>query len=167
MSPLNFVRLESNPTDDCIICLNPLDRDVIGHGEHAFHIDCIAKWVRNNPCCPLCKAAMNADSVFKEQSFKDRSVQAILTYPYAETAFNLYLEAKPYLLRTTVFALIYTPPYLGIRNAEALCEVANSPLCSYLPIVKAGLLSVGGIIYIKNTFFAPEGSAEHMNQLYS
>uniref|UniRef100_A0A0E0F1T5 RING-type domain-containing protein n=1 Tax=Oryza meridionalis TaxID=40149 RepID=A0A0E0F1T5_9ORYZ len=65
-------RLLLRPKDDqdneqCVICLSENEDDVDGAGErgrwrmlpgcaHAFHKDCVVKWLRNRTTCPLCRS---------------------------------------------------------------------------------------------------------------
>ncbi|KAH9453890.1 hypothetical protein Pst134EA_013008 [Puccinia striiformis f. sp. tritici] len=51
--------------DDCAVCLGFLDSDTLSlKCEHVFHRECINQWLRHNPSCPSCRAAIPQDSEY-------------------------------------------------------------------------------------------------------
>jgi hypothetical protein len=50
---------------DCAICLGQMTAENIlyeNNCKHAYHAQCVDKWLAKNPVCPLCKSPMNKDS---------------------------------------------------------------------------------------------------------
>ncbi|KAG0054415.1 hypothetical protein BGZ83_011315 [Gryganskiella cystojenkinii] len=55
-----------SPEENCTICLDAyevLDRLRPLPCKHAFHVDCIDTWLRNNAQCPICRQEVSAKSV--------------------------------------------------------------------------------------------------------
>ncbi|GJM89938.1 hypothetical protein PR202_ga06168 [Eleusine coracana subsp. coracana] len=50
---------------ECSVCLSRFDdADVLRllpRCRHAFHLDCVDRWLQSNASCPLCRAAIHAD----------------------------------------------------------------------------------------------------------
>ena len=58
--PINYKNLDaSSSLRDCAICLEDfVDGEscrVFSVCKHIFHLDCVDKWLRNNPTCPICR----------------------------------------------------------------------------------------------------------------
>ena len=58
--PINYKNLAaSSSLRDCAICLEDfVDGEscrVFSVCKHIFHLDCVDKWLRNNPTCPICR----------------------------------------------------------------------------------------------------------------
>lgn len=49
----NYVDLTGNYSD-CCICLEDIEKGVMLDCRHKYHCDCINKWKKINPICPLC-----------------------------------------------------------------------------------------------------------------
>ncbi|MBA0874263.1 hypothetical protein Goshw_014259 [Gossypium schwendimanii] len=55
---LERVRVEARDEEDCMICLEVLE---VGFDasrmpcSHAFHGDCIEKWLKQSHYCPICR----------------------------------------------------------------------------------------------------------------
>ncbi|BAT12394.1 putative RING-H2 finger protein ATL61 [Oryza sativa Japonica Group] len=59
---------DDQDNEQCVICLSENEDDVDGGGgergrgrmlpgcAHAFHKDCVVKWLRNRTTCPLCRS---------------------------------------------------------------------------------------------------------------
>ncbi|MEX0940704.1 MAG: RING finger domain-containing protein [Candidatus Babeliales bacterium] len=51
--------------NECAICLNTMENPEITlacHETHSFHFDCIQKWKKVKPICPLCKKNILSES---------------------------------------------------------------------------------------------------------
>jgi hypothetical protein len=46
------------PREKCVICFEPVAAGTTLGCEHVFHGDCIQKWVKINPSCPVCRAVI-------------------------------------------------------------------------------------------------------------
>ena len=49
----NYVDLTGNYAD-CCICLEDIEKGVVLECRHKYHCDCINRWKKINPICPLC-----------------------------------------------------------------------------------------------------------------
>ncbi|XP_069697937.1 E3 ubiquitin-protein ligase TTC3-like isoform X2 [Periplaneta americana] len=55
-SASNWTKPKESSEDDCIICMEPMDRNQTSlHCKHTFHTECITRWLRKGGVCPLCR----------------------------------------------------------------------------------------------------------------
>ncbi|SCA63294.1 hypothetical protein SCG7086_AO_00020 [Chlamydiales bacterium SCGC AG-110-P3] len=78
-----FVYSSVNITDverDCCVCLENLNNQpgVVAHNEggteHPIHANCIKEWLANHDHCPVCRGAVEKDSLL---SWKDKIVREL------------------------------------------------------------------------------------------
>jgi hypothetical protein len=41
---------------DCPVCLEPIETPLRTECGHFYHFECIRRWARVNPTCPVCRA---------------------------------------------------------------------------------------------------------------
>ena len=58
----NYIYYDTSPNitlfeqEECAICLTPLTNSkVYLQCKHAFHEDCVTKWLKHKKNCPICK----------------------------------------------------------------------------------------------------------------
>ncbi|KAJ7533519.1 hypothetical protein O6H91_13G053300 [Diphasiastrum complanatum] len=61
----SFLSLRNRIGLECAVCLNKYEDNqllrLLPSCEHAFHVDCIDKWLRSHPACPLCRHHVSAE----------------------------------------------------------------------------------------------------------
>jgi hypothetical protein len=69
---IHDVELRNCHSDECSICLDEFS-NVVGvlPCGHAFHKDCILKWVDSNDSCPCCRDDLTAHTTFATQKCSD------------------------------------------------------------------------------------------------
>lgn len=159
--PLSFgnVYLTEN-NNFCIICQDVIENDEAftghestGENPHVYHIPCIGAWMQKNPTCPICHAAVDADSVFKQQNYKDRFIQTMRHFDYEGTANRIYQQAKPHIYTALPYILrgiVLSIPGYYINASENLCALTNYqlPLCALIPALKTVGIIAGGYFFM-------------------
>lgn len=64
---VNFHAYRPNLTENCSICIEPLESEVVAHEgdgtKHPVHKECVKSWVKIHSSCPICKITVNPTSL--------------------------------------------------------------------------------------------------------
>ena len=120
-----------NIEQDCGVCLDPLDKDVVTHdgtagSKHPLHKKCVSKWLKNSTTCPVCRVEIDPNSVF---SLKEKTIHYIKnlnitpSYLASTTAMGMFLGCAILGIETPAHRLLMN----SISIITALARVALNP----------------------------------------
>lgn len=63
--------------EECSICYNEILPDDMYEltCSHSFHKECITRWIRNNPTCPLCRCNVEASPAYVEDGIMTEEIR--------------------------------------------------------------------------------------------
>lgn len=99
-------------TENCSICLNPLEYDVIStHCNHKFHEECLKEWSKINKSCPLCRSTDYMYNILIQHIFKYKNKHYIINDSFFKN--TKFLKNK---------RLVNQPPqaWLDVYNTDSL-----------------------------------------------
>jgi hypothetical protein len=121
-------RLE--PLDDCVICLEPLDKEEICQltaCHHRFHAVCIQPWLYTTPSCPVCRSTYTACNHHDTRGKQDQDD------PHSKTVLRRIIQTQQQSTRE--FQLRergYTDTILALQQQMIINERGNSLVIAWL-----------------------------------